>query len=1594
MEDQRVIVPEWFCPQLTFNPQNINISLQSKPDNFNPAEFHRDACYADYIACLLHLIFACFSLSSLIIMSCYYRTKGIKHSSYTQRYPLHICRWLLFLPFIAIMLASITEGILSDMKIAESTSSPHLYLTSILASIAGLMAMVYYHNMEVWNQVSMVMMLFAYWFGALGSEAFRFYKWLDNPDHVDVRIMKFDCFIITVVIYASFLLVECLSMLMQIYGRWHRKTTLENDLQKSNMRFYHQYANLFSASTFWWLHWLLSLGYKRPLQMSDLGCLPKRHSSKQNRAIFSRVLKEEKMKSIEKGKDLGLYTVYRRVHGSMHLLTFFIKIVADCLSFVGPVAVGRIVQYVTHHYYGTVSDWDEMSDYVTVSEFFHNGFALVIVMFLCSSIRGLFLQNHHQIVSIEGIHLSAEIQSAVYEKSLHLSSWSMNGGPMTIGEITNHISTDARHLINLSNYIHYVWSMPFQIAVIMWLLYHYLGASALVGATMYLIGTPIQFMLAGMQAKVQKSALEVSDDRLKRTHELLLGMKLIKLCGWEEVFFKAISTVRKSEIARLTKGALIQAAMFFMINATPVFVTLVSFTLYSKWSNKPLTPDIAFSSLALVNQLAPAVLLIPMVTMHVVLAHISTKRLQKFFMADELESNSRKMKEEEKDARCDPVNGQLPDVDVKPQKQKETTHFSRLNDDDDEISEVKEDQSNNGKEYMQLKQITAGDDDAVSHLPGLPDSVALKIQEASFVWDPEQKEAILSNINIEIPKGQLTMIIGPVGAGKSSILSAILCEMTNLQGKVQWNRMTSSVAYSAQKSWLLNASLRDNILFGEEFDHQRFQSVVSACCLQPDIDILPAGDQTEIGEKGINLSGGQKQRVSVARALYSSHQTVLLDDPFASLDVHVGSKLFHQAIMGLLLENHRTVILVTHQLKFLQYAQQVILMKEGKVARQGTMDDIWEADPELYTIWQQTSAVIKEAESTSEDSDDETAEERRRLQRLIEDQKLEIAKKDDTDGSSAIGKLIETEERETGSVSFHVFLYYGHAMGWLLVCLIAFFLSAQYGVMMATDFWLSAWSEAGARLVNVTEEEVQDISEYYIGGYMGLSFAGAFLSYIACAILLCACLIAATKIHKAMLGNICHAPMRFFDTTPVGRILNRFSTDMNTIDKPLSQSWYFFLRALFKCVTALVVNAVVTPVFLAIIFPVVVGYILLQRFFLATSRELQRLESITRSPVYAKFSETLAGLSTIRAYRDEVKFQNTMLDAIDANLTASIYRATATQWLAVRLDFIGAIMVLLAGLTSLTVAILGDLEPSWVGLAIAYALSAGMFLNYLIRHSTMVEMEMNAVERVIHYIHIPTEDYQGVNNPAPTWPQEGSISLDKVSARYATDLDQVLHEVSVHIQAGQKIGICGRTGSGKSSLALALFRLIQINKGKITVDGIDLTSVPLSTLRHRLSIIPQDPMLFTGTIRFNLDPEGSCNDEELWKSLEIAQLKTLVSNLEQGLDSEVSEGGENYSVGERQLFCLARAFLRKTQILIMDEATASIDMETDAILQQVVASAFSDRTVLTIAHRVSSILNSDMILVLQDGHVVEYDTPSNLLANEDSVFASFVKTNH
>lgn len=865
--------------------------------------------------------------------------------------------------------------------------------------------------------------------------------------------------------------------------------------------------------------------------------------------------------------------------------------------------------------------------------------------------------------------------------------------------------------------------------------------------------------------------------------------------------------------------------------------------------------------------------------------------------------------------------------------------------------------------------------------PGLP---AISIKNGYFSWDSKAERPTLSNINLDVPVGSLVAIVGSTGEGKTSLISAMLGELPPTADASVVIRGT--VAYVPQVSWIFNATVRDNILFGSVFESARYQKAIDVTALRHDLDLLPGGDLTEIGERGVNISGGQKQRISMARAVYSNSDVFVFDDPLSALDAHVARQVFDRCIKGELRE--KTRVLVTNQLHFLSQVDRIILVHEGMVKEEGTFDDL-SNNGVLFQKLMENAGKMEEYEEVKEADENVDQEISKPVANGVANHMPKPAN-GTTKPKEGKSVLIKQEERETGVVSWKVLTRYKNALGglWVVLILFACYILTE-ALRVSSSTWLSHWTD-------------QSHSKSYGAGYYNLIYAllsfGQVMVTLANSFwLIVSSLYAAKRLHDAMLNAILRAPMVFFHTNPIGRIINRFAKDLGDIDRSVALFLNMFLGQVSQLLSTFVLIGIVSTMSLWAIMPLLVLFYTAYLYYQSTAREVKRLDSITRSPVYAQFGEALNGLSTIRAYKAYDRMAEINGNSMDNNIRYTLVNMGGNRWLGIRLETLGGLMIWITA----TFAVLqnGRAEnqqafASTMGLLLSYALNITGLLTGVLRLASLAENSLNSVERVGSYIELPSEAPLVVegNRPPPGWPSSGSIKFEEVVLRYRPELPPVLHGLSFTISPSDKVGIVGRTGAGKSSMLNALFRIVELESGRILIDGYDIAKFGLADLRKVLGIIPQSPVLFSGTVRFNLDPFNEHNDADLWEALERAHLKDVIRRNSFGLDAEVSEAGDNFSVGQRQLLSLARALLRRSKILVLDEATAAVDVRTDALIQRTIREEFKSCTMLIIAHRLNTIIDCDRIILLDAGQVQEYDSPEELLLNEESAFSKMVQS--
>ncbi|XP_061077612.1 ATP-binding cassette sub-family C member 8 isoform X3 [Conger conger] len=1555
-----------------------------------------NGCFLDALTVVPHVFLLFITFPILFIGWGSQSSKVHIHHSTWLHFPGHNLRWLLTFILLFVLVCEIAEGIVSD-GFTQSLHL-HLYMPAALAFMAAITSIIYYHNIETSNFPKLLLALLIYWVLAFVTKTIKFAKY--NEHGVGLGQLRFCLTGLLVLLYGLLLAVEVNVILGRRYMCFKHPTEVKppEDLQDLGVRFLQPFVNLLSKASYWWMNTFITSAHRRPIDLKVIGRLPIAMRALTNylrlRAAFER----------QRGKSSGppqgsqwIWRALREAFGRPLILSITFRFLADLLGFAGPLCISGIVHHISRENRTSRPPVKLLGIYfISSQEFLANAYVLAVLLFFALLLQRTFLQASYYVAIETGINLRGAIQTKIYNKIMRLCTSNMSMGEMTVGQICNLVAIDTNQLMWFFFLCPNLWAMPFQIVIGVFLLYYLLGISALIGAAVIAVLAPVQYFVATKLSQAQKSTLEYSSERLKKTNELLRGIKLLKLYAWEHIFRLSVEETRHKELTSLRAFALYTSVSIFMNAAIPIAAVLTTFVVHVNLSEEAdLSPAVAFASLSLFHILVTPLFLLSSVVRSTVKALVSVQKLSEFFCSEEIGEEQ----------------------DPKPTTQTSSTNHNKYQAVPLKVVNRKHPAREDWNSY--------GPHEGAAPRATEEEDICIKIISGYFTWT--DGAPTLSNVDIKIPFGQLTMIVGQVGCGKSSLLLAALGEMQKISGSVTWNsqpnqdsegeesptekdtagegdiRKRGSVAYASQKPWLLNATVVENIIFEMPLNKQRYKTVIDACSLQPDIDILPQGDQTEIGERGIILSGGQRQRISVARALYQQTHVVFLDDPFSALDIHLSDHLLQEGILKLLREEKRTVVLVTHKLQYLLHADWIIAMKDGMIQTEGTLKDIQNSEPDLFEQWK--TLMHRQDQEFEKETVDEgvTALERKNLRRAMYSREAVKTEEEDEEDSADSDEEDNLSQvlRQRATIPWRSCGRYLSLAGLLLLPLLILSQLLKHSFMVAIDYWLAHWTshviaakiEAAGH--NCTLPQSCGFSHSsYLRVFSVLCCLGIALCLVTCVAVECTGLRVARELHHALLNKIILAPMRLFETTPLGNILNRFSADTNTVDQHIPATLECLSRSTLLCVSALGVISYVTPIFLITLVPLTIVCYFIQKYFRVASRDLQQLDDSTQLPLLSHFSETVEGLTTIRAFRYEARFRQRLLEYTDANNISSLFLTAANRWLEVRMEYIGACVVLVAAVASITNSLYNHLSTGLVGLGLTYALMVSNYLNWMVRNLADMEVQLGSVKRISSLLQTEPENYEGLLSAAQvpdSWPQRGEIQIQNLSVRYDSTLKPVLKHVHAHIRPGQKVGICGRTGSGKSSFSLAFFRMVDTFEGRIIIDGIDIAQLPLQTLRSRFSIILQDPFLFSGTIRFNLDPERKATDCMLWEALEIAQLKTVVKALPGGLDAMVTEGGENFSQGQRQLFCLARAFVRKSSILIMDEATASIDMATESILQKVVMTAFADRTVVTIAHRVHTILNADVVIVMKRGIILEYDKPEVLLNREESVFASFVR---
>ncbi|KAJ3118107.1 hypothetical protein HDU96_003875 [Phlyctochytrium bullatum] len=1425
-------------------------------------------------------------------------------------------------------------------------------------------------------------------------------------------------------------------------GQLQRKTDADGLIPSPEVE-----ASLLSRLTLLWMNPLMTLGFVGKIEGKDIWNTEKSLTTEALLADFHAAEAAYKAKH-PNGPKPSLVFLLWTLHWRSLTGLFFVSSLAALLSFTTPYFLSEILKATP------------LTGQASSTAFF-----FVFGLFVFDCLNNLAMSAEHQIEVRIGMKNRNLLSALIYEKSLRralvaqkpkkASDTEADGKDeaaeddedeqaASMGKIVNLMSADATRIGEWIGYIYTPALMGLRIVLCCIALVYLLGWSAIGGVT---VMTALMFSGGPLANSINNGYTEqtdATDRRITAINEVLQGIKIIKFFAWERRFYNKIDELREKEISIRWRVAMLNALNRILWYSAPSMTALTTLGFYTAVMNKPLTAEIAFTALSLFNVLKVPLERFPDTIVQLLDAMVSVRRIESYLNESDMEAQA------------------LP---------RDTIGFSGASfvwhkPEDDEAKKSKKAKG------------------TWKNLWGLLGKKEEQGTESDAATDEQPAVFELKDVTAEFGNGKLSVIVGATGSGKTTLIHSLLGE-THLTSGTLHRARNATISYVPQAAWLLNATIRDNILFGTPMDETRYRRVIAACALERDLELLEGGDLTEVGEKGINLSGGQKQRIALARACYSKSTVIVLDDPLSAVDAPTAKHLMEKCILGLLAG--RTRILVTNAAGLaIPRADDLFVLNSGRIVYQGpveaviselavgagTNDDATVGSASSSTTLTGTSAFIDGLKEMAETIIGE------RQKYRTESIAVEGTTTDSTTEppkgvlvSDDVGKkLVEEETMNEGEIEKATYAIYYNASGGLkmfLALLLAYSLNQVFAVSLdiSVKWWVDASAKASALFTSIyastpvfvqtvgsalpnpsrfmfigalmpfglenglhvrAEETPRQIAFKFIPLYFGLMVVYLTIVIVRLVILETAEINAGRNIHRQLIERLLYSPLRFFEVTPIGRIVNRITKDMDAVDSEVGPSVGNTAFNLLLLLFIIITIAREIPVLLVVLIPIGYIYYAVGQLFVRTCRSLKRLDSVSRSPIYSHFSETLMGLTVIRAFNDKERFFRECRKRIDMYSRIDYISQLSYTWLYVRLYFIAAVAVCIVGLLLLTAGV----GKNMTGLCLTFAVQVSDMMASLVWLQSWMERTMNSMERVAEYLKLEQEAPAIVHNARPpqNWPSEGRITVSDLRFKYAPDLPEVLKGMSFETGAMEKVAVVGRTGAGKSSLALALFRIVEPCGGSILIDGVDVMRIGLEDLRSNLTIIPQDPVLFAGTIRSNLDPFESLSDTELWIALKRAHLvsstpfdsPTVIPKKEKQperakvssetvviddgasldvassasasrqhqltLDTAVSEGGSNFSAGEKQLLCLARALARKSRVIVMDEATASVDTETDSRIQQTIREEFSDCTVITIAHRLKTIADYDRVVVLDHGSVIENGSPFELLQSSSSPF--------
>nr|XP_050025537.1 ATP-binding cassette sub-family C member 5-like isoform X1 [Dermacentor andersoni] len=1315
-------------------------------------------------------------------------------------------------------------------------------------------------------------------------------------------------------------------------------------------------AGLFSFISLVWMTKLMWKAYRQGIHQEDLWQMAPSESAEVNVKRLERLWKDEQLLQGEKAE---FWRAAARFCKTRAIVAGLFICLGMTFQFLGPAVLLRAILSYLEDAHASMS----------------TGLLLAFSLVGTQLMRSGCLSMSWVIGAHTAIRLQGALQLLLYRRMLKVRVEEKHSG-----QVINHVTNDMERIFDAAMNGTLMLGTPVMFLLTLVYSCYLIGPWALMGNIVILLFYPVMGAIAAVIAKLRRLTVKKADARVQLMAEVVNNIRLIKLYAWEQPFASKVFDVRNEERKVLMKGNFLQS---LSTTVTPVILIMatVSTLLGYGATGHELLASKAFTLFALFNGMGFSIGTLPYSIRAVTEAKVALQRIQELLELDDAKVWVRKIEEKDKrfavtvsDASFtwNSVHSNIKSVDIVKDRFKKG--------------------GPNAKRARHRGAQEACNGDANERTP-----------MTEVIAEPEEA---LRDVTLHIKKGSLIGICGRVGGGKTSLLNALCGEMNLLKGEMDVN---GSIAIVTQQAWIFNATIRDNILFGLPYLKSRYDAVLESCCLLPDLAMFSCGDLTEIGEKGATLSGGQRQRISLARALYSDRDIFLLDDPLSAVDSRVARHLLERCILGAL--RGKTVFLVTHSMAALEQCQQILYLRDGRIIERGTHAALVSFPGEYRKMFHVDAAASKLPVETGA-GDMPMVDSADSKEGLASD-------KDTVDGSmEGSSRLVKDEEKAVGGLSKRaVWLYVRAAGGPCVVTLLALAFLVFVCAQMFANVWLQHWVDSmqtrksafanetstQSPLTDVlavrnqsfhknsTDAHSRSDSFYYIayGVAVPVMLLCGIVKGIACTVIM---LRASSKLHNQMLHGILRCPPSFFDVTPSGRITNRFSKDMDEMDIRVPFFLEMVVQSLLSIVLQLIISVYVYQVFCIVLGAAVVVYLLLDRWLNVGVREVKKLDNVARSAVIVHLSTTLQGVAVIRVFGCHKWFTNKMYELVNKQSVAHVVFHLASRWFTLRMEFVGICMV--AAAAFIVVIMRQSVSTGLAGLMLASVFSVCTFIPFIMRLKSELSARLTSMERIHEYCQDLSEEApQHVQSCGELkgWPSEGDLRFEQVCLRYRDGLPLVLHSISFHARGGHKVGIVGRTGAGKSSILVALMRMKELESGCILLDGIDISTLGLHELRSSIAVIPQEPVLFQGTVRYNLDPANRKTDEELWDVLERAHLKAKIEKEDKQLECVVEKNGDNFSVGERQLLCLARAMLRHNKILVLDEATASVDAETDRLIQQTVQETFADCTVLTIAHRLHSVLSCDMVIVLDAGQVVEMGSPFTLSNDTSSIFSAMLR---